>query len=273
MEKGNFKSFDEAYKAVQGTRTMLVMKFKPFLETGFGIDDLFSVADEGIFRAWKEWKPEESKFNTFAFNHMSWALNDHMNDMNSRFKINAITTYELTREGESFKEVKAVGKTKNAEFNAENNLDGSEESKMRINRDIFNSYVAFQTSIRRPYYVINAGAFASDDSEDFDIMDTASECSINGDTTFSCDDFSMSIDDMESEMETLDNDKKRVAQMIIAGVSVNEMAKEFGITKNRFMQKFAPESSGTKGKAKMAKEQQKLDFLAGRKAKREAASA
>jgi len=273
MEKGNFKTFDEAYKSIQGTRTMLVMKFKTFLETGYGIDDLFSVADEGIFRAWKEWKPEESKFNTFAYNHMSWALNDHMNDMNSRFKINAITTYELTREGESFKEVKAAGKTKSDEFNAENELDGSDESKMKIHRDIFNSYVAFQTSIRRPYYVINAGAFASDDTEDFDIMDTAEACTINGDTTFTYDDFSMSTDEMESEIQSLDDDKKKVAQMIIAGVSVNDMAKEFGVTKNRFMQRFAPESSGTKGKAKLAREKQKMDFLASRKAKKDAIGA
>ena len=265
-------SFEEANKTVQGTRTMLVMKFKPFLESAFTIEDLFAVADEGIVRAYNDWDPSQSKFNTFAYNHMSWALNDFMNDMNSRFKVNSITTYELTREGQSFKEVKAAGKTANEDFNKSYSetfdLDGSESAKARINRDVFNAYVAFETAIRRPFYMVNDSQFQSDGSEDFNIMDTAEECN-KSDNEFEWDSFSMPKDEMEEAMAMLDDDKRKVAQMILDGADVSEMAKEFGLSQNQFMQKFAGESSGTKGKAKSKRANQKtLDFLAKQRAKK-----
>lgn len=284
MEKGNFKSFEEAQATVQGTRTMLVMKFKPFLETGFGINDLFAVADEGIYRAWKEWNPDVSKYNSFAYNHMNWALNDFMNEMNSRFKVNAITTYELTREGESFKEIKAVGKTKNEDFNTsyceDYILDGSDEAKSRINRDVFNAYVAFETAIRRPFYMISASQFQSDETEDFDIIDSAVDTTDSNE--FNWEGFSIPRVEMEETMTHLEEDKKRVAQMILENVSVGDMAKEFGLTQVQFMQRFAGENPTMKNKSQRTKVKSKkasqatLDFLAQqreKKAKRAAATA
>ena len=266
--------FEEARNSVLGTRTMLVMKFKPLLEEAFTVDDLFAVADEGIVRAYKDWDPTRSKFNTFAYNHMSWAINDFMNAVNSRFKINGLTTYELTREGQSFKEVKEAGKTANEDFNKSYSdsfdLDGSDEAKARINRDVYNAYIAFESSIRRPFYVINESSFQSDDSEDFNILDTAEACEDYG-QNFEWDSFSMPKDEMEDAMAALDEDKRKVAQMILDGANVSEMAKEFRLSQNQFMQKFAGESSGSKGKAKSKRtNQETLDFLAKQRAKKAA---
>jgi len=272
-------TFEEANKAVQGTRTMLVMKFKPFLEASFGIEDLFAAADEGIARAFKEWEPEQSKFNTFAHNHMTWAINDYLNEMNSVFKFNAITTYELTREGESFKEVKEIGKTKDKEFNLtyfeEFQLDGTDYAKARITRDVFNKYVTYQTQKRRPWCsaMTNVSQFVGDGSEDFDILDTSDVCDTYNSTDFEWDSFSIPKDEMEQEMELLSEDKKQIAQFIIDGVSVSDMAKHFKLTQNAFMQKFAPESGGKRGKVKSKKAMHGEKVRAQREAQREAEEA
>jgi len=255
-EQESFKSFEEAYHSVQGTRTSMVMKFKSYTGPSYGIDDLFSVADEAIVKAWNDWDPSMSKFNTYVQNHIQWGIWNFLNAMNSTFKTNAVTTYELTQEGDSYKEIKERGLTKSKEFNDLHELDGSEQAKDRFNRDLFNEYVRFETSKRRPFKLATASNFQTQDADDFDIMETAVG------TPFAekswIEDLNMTEAEVELEITKLDRDKRRVAEALLNGETISDLAKEFGVSKIAFMQMFAPETSGTRGKAKISRKQARL---------------
>jgi len=255
-ERESFKSFEEAYQSVQGTRTSMVMKFKTYTGPGYGIDDLFSVADEAIVKAWNDWDPTMSKFNTYVQNHIQWGIWNFLNTMNSTFKTNAVTTYELTQEGDSYKEIKDRGLTKSKEFNELNELDGSDEAKKRFNRDLFNEYVRFETSKRRPFKLATVSNFQTQDAEDFDILETAVGTPFAEQSWI--EDLDMTEAEVELEMTKLDADKRRVVEALLNGETISDLAKEFGVSKIDFMQQFAPDSSSTRGKAKLSRKRARL---------------
>jgi len=252
MKKGKFDTFEEAYKSVAGTRVSIVNKYIPFIETGFDKTDLFAVADEAILKAWKDWKPNESKFNTYVYNRITWSLQDFLNEMNQRFKINSCTVYELTQEGETFKHIKEQGLTTNTVFNELHELNGDSS---KIDRKLYNAYVNFQTSLRRPYTVITASQFSSADSEDFDILDHSQDTEERSllDCTFEFDGFAMDRIEMEDELQKLDGDRKRIAELILEGLTISEIANEMDISKIQLLQKFAGETSNEKSKRNTSK--------------------
>ena len=256
LNQESFKSFDEAYQSVQGTRTSMVMKFKSYTGPGYSIDDLFSVADEAIIKAWKTWDPTLSKFNTYVQNHIQWGIWHFLNAMNSTFKTNAVTTYELTQENESYKELKERGLTKSEVFNELHKLNGSDESKMRFNRDLFNEYIRFETSKRRPFKLMTASNFKTEDADDFDIMESATGTPFAEQSWI--EDLEMTEVELELEITKLDTDKRRVAEALLNGATISDLAKEFGVSKINFMQKFAPGTSSTRGKAKLSRKQARL---------------
>lgn len=223
-----FKTFEEARQSVQGTKYMIVNKYKKFLDSSLGMEDLVSEADIGIWEAFKTWDPEQSKFNTHAHNWIEWKIKDALNDMNSRFKVNGITNYELSREAETYKEIKAVGKTQDEWFNTENDLDGSEEAKKRFNRDLFNQYIAYQSANRRPIYMINESQFTSPDAEDFNIFDTIGN--IDDHEEF----------EMRSDLKALSPIKRQIAEMLLDGADIAEVAKKVKMSKVTLLKTFAP---------------------------------
>ena len=91
----NGMTYQEALNMVQGTRFKAAARYKKFLNTEFGYDDLMSEIDIAIYQAWKEWKPEESKFNTYVTNRITWAIGRALETYNTTFKINAMTKNDL----------------------------------------------------------------------------------------------------------------------------------------------------------------------------------
>lgn len=223
-----FNTFEEARTSVQGTKYMIVNKYKKFLDASLGMEDLIAEADIGIWEAFKSWDPEQSKFNTHAHNWIEWKVKDALNDMNSRFKVNGITNYELSRESESYKDIKAAGKTNDEWFNVENDLDGSEDAKKRFNREMFNHYVAYQSANRRPIYMINESQFGSDEIENFSIFDQIGD--VDDHEEF----------EMRHDLKSLSPIKRQIAEMLLNGADIAEVAKKVKMSKVALLKTFAP---------------------------------
>ncbi len=227
--KGEFKNFKEAAASVQGTKFKVITKYMRYIDANVSIGDLVVVSDVAIWNTWKHWKPATSKFNTYAYSMIGWGIQDELNEMHPKFKNNTITTYELCKEGDGYKEIKLVGKTKDEVFNKQHELVGV-STISKINRDLFNQYVAYQTSKRRPLYMINESQFRSDGSEDFNIFDTVT-------TELNLNDI---MDDHDADNKYLPPEKRLMAKLIMDGMSVAEIAIMFKMTKNSLLKTFAP---------------------------------
>ena len=266
-------TFDEAFKSVIGTKMALIHKYTKFLNSSISFEDLQSEADAAIYRAWVEWD-ESTKFNSYAYNHITWALKDYLNEMHPRWKINAVTTYELWKKGETFTSAKEIGKTSSKEFNELHGLDGSDEAKNKFNRDMWNEYINFITDAERPISLISESKFISDEENDFNIMDTsdAVEDEYKKSNSVVFEEYHIPLDEFDEKLASLDDYKKQVAKMLLDGMTVNEIIQKMGMTKSEFMAKFdnntIPKNDKAKRKRLKAIHREKL--LAQKKAAKEA---
>lgn len=230
MDQKQYEEFQKMALTVQGTKVKLVTAKKMFAVPGLGVDDMFAIADMAIFEAFKTWNPEKSKFNTHAHNTINFKLMDALNDMNPVWKATENTTYELSREGETYKTLKAAGQTQDDEFNKINGLDGSIEAQKRFNQELWKDYVQYQRHKRNPMTMINESQFKSgEDSEEFNIFDTVF-----------IDDLMTDREQMLLDIEKLPADKNMIAQMILDGKEIGDIAKKMKMTKVQLLQTYAP---------------------------------
>lgn len=232
MEKINGMTYEQAAEMVQGTKFKAVARYKQFLNTEFGYEDMISEIDIAIFNAWKEWKPEESKFNTYVTNRINWAMGRALETYNTVFKLNAMTKNDLKAAGETFETIKAAGKTKDADFNKENELDGIKP----FTRDLWNKYVYATTAKTFGIKMINQSQFASDDEEGFDIIDVAAQADDEAH-------FDMMV---EHDISKLDPVKQKIASLLLAGYDIGEVSREVRISKVNLLQKYAPNEKSNK---------------------------
>jgi hypothetical protein len=274
MENQKFESFKEAAASVQGTKIRLVTSKKMFAVPGFGLEDMFAVADAAIFEAFKTWDPEVAKFNTHAHNMINYKLSDSLNEMNGRWKVIEQITYEQSYyKKETYKTVKATGKTLNEQYNLENELDGSETAKKRVNRNIWNGYLQYLAHIQGTVSLINAGQFmsATEGAENFDIMDTAEDLYINSDDDYE--------DRLAPDVHALSADKQKIAKMLLDGATIAEVANEMKLSQIDLMQIYAPEPKAKaktetkyyipKVKRSKVMSAEAIEFLSNQKAKKE----
>ena len=217
--KGKFNNFEEAFESVQGTKIVLVQKYSKFLESSYTYDDLLAEADMAIWEAWLEWEPEKSKFNTFAYNKIFWHISNFLSAMSNRFKVNNKTYSDVIQSGETLESVKALGKTKSEKFNEEFGLDGSEEAKKKVTRSLFQQYIYFCANNSTSVKMINASNFKGEE-DDFDIFDAVTD-----------DVDIISQIEEEREIEKLTGFKKQVAEMLVKGDTIEEIAAQFKMGK------------------------------------------
>jgi len=231
-----FTSFEAAAKTVQGTKIRLVMAKKMFAVPGFGLDDMFAVADAAIFEAFKTWDPEQAKFNTHVHNMINYKLADALNDMNGRWKVIEQITYEQSYyHKETYKTVKLAGKTLNAQYNLENELDGSEIAKKRVNRNIWNGYLQYLAYLSGAVVLVNESQFQTADTEDFNIMDTAESLYV-GEYDYNY----KGEEEMAVDLHTLTGNKYKMAKMLLDGATIAEVANEMKMSQIDLLQSYAP---------------------------------
>jgi DNA-directed RNA polymerase specialized sigma24 family protein len=81
--------FTTAYNQVQGTKYILINKYKSMIGVDISFQDLESVADIGIWKAFQNFDESKAKWNTHAYNMIRFAILDEINLMHKSAKTNA----------------------------------------------------------------------------------------------------------------------------------------------------------------------------------------
>ena len=230
MEKMNFT---EALKSVQGTKFKIIQKYQHFAKPGFDIEDMSAEADMAIFEAYKEWDPAQSKFNTFVFKRIGWAIIRALENHNPLFVMNSLAKYDLEAAGETFETVKKNGKTTSEAFNELHGLDGSAEAKSLITKKLYKTYIQFTAQEQFGISFINDGQFSSDENSNFNIFEVVGE---------EDDHFDLMA---QSDIAELSADKQKIAKLLIEGKDIAAVAKAMGMTKVKLLQKYAPQAKKT----------------------------
>lgn len=124
----NGLTFEMAQTQVQGTKYKALNKFKQFTTPSFTYEDMDAEADIAIMKAWQTWKPEESKFNTYATNYINWMLYRALDTYNDVFKMNVKVKNDLKARGETYatlakkKVTRILNSTKNSVWMVPRNL-------------------------------------------------------------------------------------------------------------------------------------------------------
>lgn len=233
METINGQTFEEASAKVQGSKYKALNTFKVHTVPGFGIEDMKSELDIALFNAWREWDPEQSKFNTYATNRFNWALFRALETHSPKFKMNALTKADLKAQGETFETLAKNKKTSDAQFNAAYKLDGTKP----FTKEIWRQYVYSRTAKTFGICMINQSQFTSSEDAEFDIMDVAG----------ATDDDSYHFDIMmEHDIQQLDPVKQKIAKMLLDGADIKAVAKEVGMSAVRLLQTYAPNENSNK---------------------------
>lgn len=218
----NGLTFEMAQTMVNGTKYKTFHQFKKYAIPSFGEDDIKSIIDEAIFKAWKEWDPEKSKFNTYATNMITWLLNRARDTHHPYFRTKFKTKNNLNAQGESFTQLKNTKVTKSEEFNQAYNLNGENE----ITKDIYEKYVTFKAE---EFYgvinIINQCELINNDEDNREITDT------NNDTIVEEGISDIEMVEMIKDTNNLSNTKKIIAGMLIDGHGIDVIAKKMGISK------------------------------------------
>lgn len=216
----NGMTFEMAQAKVQGTKFKALNKFKKFATVEFDVEDMVTEIDMAIIKAWREWKPEESLFNTFVTNMINWMMYRALENHNDVFKMNRRTKMNLNNRGETFKTLSKKKLTADPEFNEKHGLDGEVE----FTREHFNAYVYHVTSKVNGVNVRNQSEFNNSDGDALDILEMQADES---------NDVEMNEWEFNLEMADSDGAIKRVYDLIGEGYTIKDALKKAGTTRAR----------------------------------------
>ena len=223
----NGMTFEMAQTKVQGTKYKAFHKFKVYATPSFGFEDIKSEIDLAIVRAWKEWNPSESKFNTFATNMINWLMYRSLENCVTYFKINHRTKQNLHNHGESFKTLSKKKVTTDTEFNEKHKLDGEK----KFTRDLFNQYVYHITS--NVYGLIGSSftkqsEYISCNGETVDVLSQYADENIK---------VALAEMEFESDLAKIDETVIKVYQLLRQGFTLKHSIKETKTTLYRLKNK------------------------------------
>lgn len=219
-ETHNGMTFEMAQTKVNGTKYRAINKFKQFVTPDFGYDDMVSEADMAILKAWREWDPSKTLFNTHATNMITWMMYRALENHNPVFRMNRKTKMNLNNRGESFKTLYVKKVTADAEFNCEHDLDGEKE----FTRDLFNAYVYYVSSKTFGVSVKNQSEFNNPNCDVYNIMDTVVDESATE---------AMNRVEFDTDLDKMDESFKKVYQMVADGYTIKDALKEAGTSRAR----------------------------------------
>ena len=221
QEIHNGLTFQQALDMVTGSKFKIINNFKQYITPEFDYEDMISEADIAILRAWREWDPEQAKFNTHATNMISWFMYKSLENFNPVFRTNRKTKMNLSNRGETFKSLAITKVTKNVEFNTAYKLDGIKP----FTRELFNSYVYFISSKDFGVTVKSQCSFdivADDDV--FDILSVIPDESAAND---------LAQVDVDMDLKRMHTTIQRVYKLMDEGSTLRDAMEEVGTTKHR----------------------------------------
>jgi ABC-type antimicrobial peptide transport system permease subunit len=133
----NGMTFKQALSEVLGTKAKAIRGFAGYATVDFDVEDMGVVADMAILKAWREWDPIKSKFNTLVTSMISWQMFKALDDINPVFRTNRCTKMNFANRNETFDKLYKAKITKDEVFNKMYGLDGVKE----FTRALYNTYV------------------------------------------------------------------------------------------------------------------------------------
>jgi len=217
-------TIEEAYKSVEGMKHKIANKYRVFCNSSVSYEDLIGAANIGLAWAYRDWDANTARFTTFSHNRIERQIDLFLCEMLPRYKNNTDAKNWLRRKNdESFKQLIARGITKDNEFNELHSLDGEKE----FTKEHYNLYTQKIANILfndgRPLVITTASGFQSSDNEDFDIFSLLN------------DDDKVVTEEDGFDVSDLVGFKKEIAQKIIDGRTIAELAKEYKVTKTKLI--------------------------------------
>lgn len=225
-------SMEEAFKSVEGMKYKIANKYKVFCNSTVSYEDLISAANIGLAWAYRDWDSNTAKFTTFSHNRMERQIDLYLCEMLPKYKNNVDAKNWLRRKNdESFKTLMEKGVTKDDEFNNEHGLDG-EKVFTKEHYNLYTQKIANKLfNNGNDLIITTASGFTSDENNDFNIFDSISDQHIENDLDFISD----------CDFTELNDKQKKIAEMIMDGYSITEIARIFGITKAKLIKMAAKE--------------------------------
>ena len=220
-------SMAEAFKSVKGMKYKIANKYKVFCDSTVSYEDLISAANIGLAWAYRDWDAHTAKFTTFSHNRMERQIDLYLCEMLPKYKNNVDAKNWLRRKNnESFKTLIEKGVTKDQEFNELHELDG-ERVFTKQHYNLYTQKIANKLYNSGNDLVITAASgFQSEDNSDFNIFDTIT---MQQEET---------LED-KYDFKTLTDEQSQVANLIIEGYSVTEIAKKLDLTKAKLVKMVA----------------------------------
>ena len=211
----------EAYQSVEGMKHKIANKYRVFCNSSVSYDDIIGAANIGLAWAYRDWDSKTAKFTTFSHNRIERQIDLYLCEMLPKYKNNVDAKNWLRRKNdESYKQLVDRKVTKDDEFNTLHALDGDKV----FTKEHYNLYT--QKTANRLFndgqhlVISTASAFQGGDNQNFDIFDTA--------TTEDLEDSHLDIND-------LDNIQREIAELIMDGYKISEIAKKFGVSKSKLI--------------------------------------
>lgn len=217
-------SMEEAYKSVEGMKHKIANKYKVFCNSSVSYEDLISAANIGLAWAYRDWDANTAKFTTFSHSRMERQIDLYLCEMLPRYKNNVDAKNWLRRKNnESYKQLIERGITKDEAFNKLHELDG-EKPFTKEHYNLYTQKVANSLFNDGHNLVITtASGFQNGDHKDFNIFDALNSETNNVDV------------EEEFDVGELDDTQAEIAKLIMAGFSITEIAKKFGVTKAKLV--------------------------------------
>lgn len=222
-------TMEEAFKSVEGMKYKIANKYKVFCNSSVSYEDLISAANIGLAWAYRDWDAETAKFTTFSHNRMERQIDLYLCEMLPKYKNNVDAKNWLRRKNnESFESLIKKGITKDLDFNKLHGLDGIKPfTKEHYN--LYTQKVANELfNDGNNLIITTASGFQSNDNDDFDIFDTLSNQIEHTTEAYFPESESM-------DLSGLNDIQQKIANMIIDGYSITEIARKFEVSKAKLI--------------------------------------
>jgi hypothetical protein len=229
----NGMTFKQALSEVLGTKAKAIRSFAGYATVDFDVEDMGVVADMAILKAWREWDPIKSKFNTLVTSMIGWQMFKALDDINPVFRTNRCTKMNLANRNETFDKLYKTKITKDAEFNKMHGLDGVKE----FTRVMYNTYV-YHVSAKEFGNMLFMNRKIYDDTTDLtyyagiddEIEDALNTMSMIPDKSAEND---LAVVEFESDLARMPTNVQKVYKMVNAGHSLKDSLDEAKISKHK----------------------------------------
>ena len=211
----------EAYQSVEGMKHKIANKYRVFCNSSVSYDDIIGAANIGLAWAYRDWDSNTAKFTTFSHNRIERQIDLYLCEMLPKYKNNVDAKNWLRRKNdESYKQLIDRKVTKDDAFNVLHSLDG-DKVFTKEHYNLYTQKTANNLFNDGQHLIIStASAYQGVDSDNFNIFDTVS---------------TEDVPDAHLDVNDLGSIQKEIAELIMEGYKINEIAKKFGVSKSKLI--------------------------------------